>query len=134
MMTKMLTKQDIIKCTDIETREVAVPEWGGSVLLRSMTGEERDEWEQGNQMRNKGEGQPVNVRGFKVDLLARVIRDPENPLKPLFDKKDLIELNKKNAKPISDLFAVACKMNGIGDDQVKQMEKNSQAAVGIENG
>ena len=43
---KILSKADILRADDIKTIEVAVPEWGGSVLLRGLTGRERDLFEE----------------------------------------------------------------------------------------
>ena len=42
----MLTKDQILKSDDLPSEEVSVPEWGGSVMVRSMTGYERDQFEQ----------------------------------------------------------------------------------------
>ena len=42
-----LTRDAILEAEDIETEEVAVPEWGGNVLVRGLSGTQRDIWEQG---------------------------------------------------------------------------------------
>ena len=36
-----LSRDDILKAADNEPEEVDVPEWGGSVLVRGMTGLDR---------------------------------------------------------------------------------------------
>ena len=36
-----LTRHAILEAPDIETREVPVPEWGGTVYLRALTGAQR---------------------------------------------------------------------------------------------
>ena len=41
----LLTKEQILRVKDIETRKVNVPEWGGDVMVRSLTGAERDYFE-----------------------------------------------------------------------------------------
>ena len=41
----LLTRDLILKADDIQTREVEVPEWGGTVLIRALTGTERDAYE-----------------------------------------------------------------------------------------
>ena len=40
-----LSREDILKAEDLPTEEVPVPEWGGSVLVRGLTGRERDLFE-----------------------------------------------------------------------------------------
>ena len=42
-----LTRDQILAVSDIQTEEVHVPEWGGTVLVRGLTGAERDEFEAG---------------------------------------------------------------------------------------
>ena len=37
-----LDKAAILTADDLGRREVAVPEWGGTVLIRGLTGAERD--------------------------------------------------------------------------------------------
>ena len=42
---KALTRDEILGADDLKTESVKVPEWGGTVLVRELTGAERDEWE-----------------------------------------------------------------------------------------
>lgn len=48
----LLTKELIVSIKDHAFSEVDVPEWGGAVRVRSMTGKEREE------LRTKGESSP----------------------------------------------------------------------------
>jgi hypothetical protein len=41
-----LTKEQILKADDLKTETVEVPEWGGPVNIRTLTGAERDAFEQ----------------------------------------------------------------------------------------
>ena len=43
---KTLTKDQIVAAVDIKTEVVEVPEWGGAVAVRELTGLERDAFEQ----------------------------------------------------------------------------------------
>ena len=38
----LLNKEQIQSVSDLETQDVEVPEWGGTVRLKSLTGAERD--------------------------------------------------------------------------------------------
>jgi hypothetical protein len=42
---KSLTKDEILEAADLSTKAVDVPEWGGSVNVRTMTGADRDAFE-----------------------------------------------------------------------------------------
>ena len=50
-----LSRDDILKAEDLTTEEVDVPEWGGTVLVRGLTGRERDEFEASVMVRYAGE-------------------------------------------------------------------------------
>ena len=41
----VLTREQILKADDMTTERVPVPEWGGEVLVKSLTGRQRDEFE-----------------------------------------------------------------------------------------
>ena len=41
----LLNKDQILEASDLQTFSVSVPEWGGDVQIRSMTGADRDEFE-----------------------------------------------------------------------------------------
>ena len=45
-MSKYLCRETILNANDIKTEEVNVPEWGGVVLVKSLTGSEKDKYEQ----------------------------------------------------------------------------------------
>ena len=44
-MTTMLTREQILGSDDLKRQTVAVPEWGGDVFVRMLTGGERDAFE-----------------------------------------------------------------------------------------
>ena len=41
----ILTRDEILESEDLATETVSVPEWGGSVIVRALTGTERDAYE-----------------------------------------------------------------------------------------
>lgn len=38
----MLSREQILGCSDIPTEIVKVPEWGGEVMVKGLTGSQRD--------------------------------------------------------------------------------------------
>jgi len=42
----LLTRDAILEAQDLQHEEVYIPEWGGSVRVRTLTGAERDAFEQ----------------------------------------------------------------------------------------
>lgn len=131
---KMLTKTDVLGAEDITTRVVEVPEWGGSLTLRMMTGADRDEWENAAAQRRRGEGKSasIDLRGLKVSLLSRCVVDEEGAY--MFSAPDLVALNKKAARALERLWEAATEMNGIGDDTIEEMEKNLESGQSDNSG
>lgn len=42
---RLLTREDVLSASDLRTTTVAVPEWGGDLILGEMSGVDRDDWD-----------------------------------------------------------------------------------------
>ena len=118
----MLNRKQILEADDIKTEAVPVPEWGGDVLVKSMTGTERDAFEQGI----IGGKEKVDMKNIRARLCAASIIDDKGV--PVFSEDDIESLGKKNAAALDKVFAVAQRLSGIGKDDVDDLAKNSGAA------
>jgi len=117
-----LTREQILNAEDLETREVNVPEWGGKVMLKTMTGAERDAWE--SRIPLQTADKKIDIKEMKACLLVLCIRDPKTSAF-LFTEKDVPELNKKNSSVLDRLWQIASEMNGIGNKELEEIRKNS---------
>jgi len=130
-MNKMkLTKDQILKADDLPTQEVEVPEWGGMVKIRSLSGKERDSFEDIIQKRKKGKD--IELKGLKVLLLALTIINEDNSI--MFSEEDLEKLNAKSAKALNRVFDAVTEMNGIGEAAVEDLRKNLPGVPSDANG
>ena len=120
--SKVLTKQDILNAVDFAIQEVDVPEWGGMVRLKSLSGKERDLFEA--RIGAQSVGNKVDLKGLRAFLLAMCIVDDKNEL--VFTVRDVEALNTKSARALNALFEKAQVMNGIGEDAVKELLGNSE--------
>ena len=114
----ILTKEAISKVKDLVTEDVEVPEWGGTVRVKMMTAQERDIYELSiyeDEKNNRSE----NVR---ARLCVSVMIDEKG--NRIFGLNEVKVLGKKSAKAVNRVFEVARKLNAIGDDEVKEIEKN----------
>jgi hypothetical protein len=57
-----LNKDQILHADDLPRREVQTPEWGGSVFVRALTGDERDSYE--GEMLGSDGTRKTDVTGF----------------------------------------------------------------------
>ncbi len=111
-----LKRDEILEAQDQTIEEVAVPEWGGVVLVRGMTGAERDALEA-----ETGAG-GMNLENFRARLLVRCIVDAEG--QRVFRDEDAEALGKKNARALDRIFAVATRLSGLTNDEVEALTKN----------
>jgi hypothetical protein len=117
-----LTREAILKAEDLKGELVEVPEWGGSVFIRCMTGTERDLFE-AEAYSVKGKNVEINRENFRARLLVRVIVDDKN--ERLFSDKEIGTLGAKSAKALDRLFTVAMRVNGLSREDVEDLTKNS---------
>lgn len=113
-----LSAQDILNCQDSGIESVSVPEWGGDVHIRTMTGVERDNWEvyASSQFEKKGS---VNIR---AKLAVLTLCDTSG--NRLFKDSDLDQLSGKNSKALDRVYSAALKLNKLTDDDIEDLEKN----------
>jgi len=114
----MLSKEQILSAKDLTTETVNVPEWGGEVTVRSMTGTERDSFEQ-----SILEGKKTNMTNIRAKLCARVMVDEQG--NRLFTDREIDSLGGKSASALDRVFEVAQRLNGMSSKDIKELEKNS---------
>ena len=114
----LLNKQAILDVQDIETEKVDVPEWGGHVFVKGMTGMERDTFE-ASIVQQRGKDARVNMVNIRAKLAAQTICDEEGVR--LFNDKDIHALGKKSANALQRVFDVAQKLSGITGDDVEEL-------------
>lgn len=115
----MLTKEQILAAEDVSSEVVSVPEWGGDVRVKMMTGTERDSWESSIVGTN---GTQRNLYNIRARLVALTACDDQGCR--LFSDADLVELGKKSAKALDRVFAVAQKLNALSESDIKELEGN----------
>ena len=110
-----LTLDAIKEVDDIKTQSVSVPEWGGEVLVKSMTGRLRSNLEQ-KISSNAPHGD------VKMMIVTSCCVDEEG--NRLFKDGDKSWLVEKAAAPLETIFEAVCKMSGIGVDADEDAEGN----------
>jgi len=118
MATTLLTRDAILAVDDLPTADVEVPEWGGCVRIRTMTGAERDNLENSlERARSKPGG--LDVTGVKARLAILTMVDMEG--EAMFTIADLPALQNKSGGAIDRLFKAAQDLNALGDDAVEEL-------------
>ena len=120
-----LTREAILAAQDLPSKPVDVPEWGGQVFVRSMTGAERDQYEQA-MIASRGPDGKINIANVRARLVAFCAVDENG--KRLFADADLEALGAKSAAALDRVFAAASALNGIGQQDVEALGEPSAAA------
>lgn len=116
--TRELSAENIFSADDMKVEPVDVPEWGGRIYVRRLTGRERDEFEQ--LMNDRRAGKILKVRGVitKIVALAACTSDGTQ----LFTSKDAeAKLDEKACAPLMRVFDAALKISGMRDDDVQNL-------------
>tara|TARA_R100000655_G_scaffold92368_1_gene133455 strand:- start:2401 stop:2754 length:354 start_codon:yes stop_codon:yes gene_type:complete len=115
-----LNKNQILEAIDAKTIEFEVPEWGGSILLRGMTGKARNDYEFWASSQNKSD--VADFRGIRERLIISCAVDESG--EPLFSINEIDDLAAKNSEIIDRLHAKCQEICGMAADSVEDAEKN----------
>ena len=116
-MEKILTRDEILAADDLKTKTVQVPEWGGSVKVRTLMGYQRDRFEA-----SIVKGKVVSMENLRAKLVAESVVSEKG--KKLFTTKDVESLGKKSARALDKVFAVAQRLSGLTPADVDELAKN----------
>ena len=131
-----LSRDDVLKADDLEIVDVDVPEWGGIVRVRALSGTARDAYDaslvrmgtNGQPLRDR-DGEPVmdiTNRRAKLIVLAVVNDDGD----PLFSLADVAALGAKSGVALERVADAIERLSGMNDEAVEDAEGNSEAAPG----
>lgn len=117
-----LTRKEILAAQDIKTQDVAVPEWGGVVRVRGLSGAERDRFESTFITLN-GTNATVTLEGMRAHLVAMTVIDEAGNL--LFSPGDVEALGAKSSGALDRVFTAAQTLSGLTKADVEALAKNS---------
>lgn len=122
----MSLRDQIIGARDLREQTVAVPEWGGPVLLVEMDGATRLSFDD-ESAALKADGRKEDGMGLAARLLVRCIHDPETRER-VFADDDAPKVMKKNPKVLMRLFRVAAALNTATEKEVESEAGKSAGA------
>lgn len=132
MTSKILTKDDILaRGAKLAMELVEVPELGGAVHVREMTGAERDSWE-AETIDMSGRSPRMRLENARARLLVRTICDADG--NRLFSDADIDVVGALSAAALDRLFTVAARLSRITAADLKELEGNSPAGASAGSG
>lgn len=115
---KYLTRDMILGQSDLKTEDVNIPEWGGTVTVKAMTGKERDMFEASLSVSGK-----VNLENIRAKLVALTLIDKKTGAQ-LFSFADIEALGNKSAAGLDRAFTVSQRLSKITEKDVDELVKN----------
>jgi hypothetical protein len=107
--------RDLILSAPLPREEVPVPEWGVSVFVRTMTGTERERFEE--------EHLKAPDTRFGARLMVATLSDGDG--QAIFTEADIASVAETSSVVIARLIPIAMRMNALGKSDMETLEKNS---------
>lgn len=124
----LLTKDQILRAKDTVTEDVDVPEWGGTVRVKGMTGRERDQWEQSLLTPGKnGKAPTPDMDNNRAKLVAATVVDEQG--NRIFTAEDVGLLGNKSGAALERVVNVAMRLSGISPQDMDDLSGNSSATT-----
>lgn len=121
-----LDRAAILAAQDIQTEVVNVPEWGGDVRVRGMTGVQRDAFDRATV---DADGK-ADLTNFAARLAATCVVDDQG--NPLFTLDDIDLLADKSGAALQRVSAVAMRLSGLGAEGAAAAKNGSAAPSGAD--
>lgn len=115
----LLSRDQILGAEDRKSEDVPVPEWGGEVRVRALSGAERDEYEAYIVTVTASGQKRVNLKNLRGRLVSLACVDGEG--NRLFSDEDALALGDKSAAALERVFDVARRLSGLSDSDVEEL-------------
>lgn len=121
------SRAEILAFEDLKFEDVDVPEWGDDVRVRVRTlkAHERD-WFEASTFTRNGKNVTANLQNIRARLCLLCMIDPETN-ETIFQPEDEFPLGGKSAAALDRIFGVAQRLNGLRNEDVQELAKNSNA-------
>lgn len=106
----LLDKAAILAADDMAYEDIEVPEWGGRIRVRSLTGAERDAYDAESWRRSQKPGSTA-LDDFRIRRVAKAIIGEDG--KRLFTDDEISLLGKKNGSVIDRIDDVVVRLSGL---------------------
>jgi hypothetical protein len=110
-----LSREAILEADDLGFADVDVPEWGGKVRIRALSGTERDKFEASI----AGNGKRIRLDNVRAKLVQACAVDVEG--NPLFGTADVVALGRKSAAGLDRVFEACKKLSGLSEEDVDEL-------------
>jgi len=112
----LLSKNDILKARDFKLREVKVPQWGGSVMIKTLSSKDKGAFEQKTTTEN------LDLSKIMAEYASLIICDEDG--NRLFSREDIDELSEKSASALELVFNEGRDLNNFTEEDLEALAGN----------
>jgi len=118
-----LDRQAILNAEDLPMERMDVPEWGGFVYVRTLTGAERDAFEDAS-IKGRGRNRRFSLRNVCARLVVMAVCDERG--RRVFRDGDAERLGEKSAAALNRVYRVAARLSAISEEDIEDLAGNSE--------
>lgn len=124
---RILSAADIFAVDDFESKKIYVPQWKGSVYIKTMSGTERDAFESSTVKVGKDGKQEQDMVNFRARFLSNVLTDADG-VKLFKNAREVVMLGQKAVPALDLLFKEAQELNSMSKDDVEKLTESFEEA------
>jgi hypothetical protein len=117
----MTIRDQILSADDLTSEKTEVPEWGVTIVVREMTGAQRDYLEQ-TMVTHQGTKSKVKTKNWRGELLRMSCYDLDGEV--IFTAKDVEALMLKSASVLDRLCDIAMRLSGFDLKAAEELGKD----------
>lgn len=117
-----LSKEQILSSDDIKLEVINIPEWGGDLYIKVMSGEEKEGFETFFLDEDGNRKKEHDTSGLRATLAVWTICNGKGEL--LFDKSDIPALAKKSSTALDVVWDKSAKLNKILESEIEKLVGN----------
>ena len=129
-----LTKDAILAAASasaLPREQIDLPELGGFVFVRGMTGRERDDWERSLLFLNRRGKVEQRNENIRARLAVRCVVDAAGVR--IFGDEDAAALGNLRADVLSRIFDAAQRLSNVTEEDLQELKKSSALAAGSDS-
>jgi hypothetical protein len=123
LSVSVITREKLLSAAlELPIERVDVPELGGYVHIKGMTGAERDAWES-SLVKGRGNKRRVDTTNVRAKLAVRCLVDESG--KRLFENHEADLLGTIRTDVLNRIYEAAQRVCGVSDEDVDELEQAS---------
>ncbi len=119
----LTSKDQILAVNDLKVKRVPIPEWGGHVYVRTLSGEARDRFETRTMT-----GENASRENVRAKFLVEALCNKDGV--PVFTPDDVDALGKKSSAGLTRAYNEAASLSVLSAEDLEDLAKNSGTARG----